>query len=124
MATIEWAKKVTKKDLESAEEYLRLIFEPKDVKRAMSKLERHRSDIEKFKVRDILRASQNELKPETNEDVQKQFIKMFEGEPLVPILLVRKDHKLFIADGYHRMCAAYYLDEEAQMCCVLVGLDE
>ncbi len=122
MATIEWEKKVSKKDLADAEQYLRLIFEPKDVTRAMEKFEKQRARIEKFKVRDILRASDNELKPETNEDVKKQFVKMFEGEALVPILIVRKNQKLFIADGYHRMCAAYYLNEDAEMHCVLVGI--
>ena len=123
-AKIEWTKKVSKTDLEDAERYLRLVFEPRDVKEAIKKLEKRRTNIETFQVRDILRASENELKTESNENVQKQFVKMFKGEPLVPILLVRKNQKLFIADGYHRMCAAYYLDKETEMHCVLVGLDE
>jgi hypothetical protein len=123
MPSIEWEKKVTKKDLDAAKDYLHLIFDAGDAKRALEKLEEERTTIQKFKVRDILRASLNELKPESNEDVQKQFVKMFEGEPLVPILLVRKENKVFIVDGYHRMCAAYYLDKECEMHCVLVGID-
>ncbi len=122
--TLRWEKKVKKRNLDAAEEYLQLIFEPKDVEETIALLHRYRGSIRTFKVRDILRASQNELKPETNENVEKQFVKLFEGEALAPVLLVRKNQKLFIADGYHRMCAAYYLNKDTEMHCVLVGLKE
>jgi len=32
-------------------------------------------------------------------------------------LLVRTDHKLVIADGYHRVCAIYYLSEDLEIPC-------
>jgi disulfide oxidoreductase YuzD len=41
------------------------------------------------------------------------------GEKLSPILLVR-DKKLVIADGYHRMCAIYFLSEDLEVPCKLV----
>jgi len=119
---LHWEKQLKKKDLSPVEQYLRLIFEPKDVRSALSEFEKNRSSIERFMARDILRASQNQLLPESNEDVRDQFVKIFEGEPLVPIALVRKNEKLFIADGFHRMCAAYYLDKECEIHSVLVGI--
>jgi hypothetical protein len=45
---------------------------------------------------------------------------------LSPILLVRgdsgRDRPLIIADGYHRVCASYYLDENAEVICHVVDL--
>jgi hypothetical protein len=46
------------------------------------------------------------------------------GGLLSPVLLVRGDAwrgvPLVIADGYHRICASYYLDEDADIPCRLV----
>ncbi len=93
---------------------------PQDVVAAVAKLTKRRHHIEKFKAKDILRAAESQLLPETNEDVRAEFLKFMEQEPIV---LVRKAHRLFIADGYHRTCAAYYLDKDSEVCCVLVGIE-
>ena len=41
---------------------------------------------------------------------------MKRGEPLAPVLLVRGGleacRPLTIADGYHRVCASYHIDED------------
>jgi hypothetical protein len=41
---------------------------------------------------------------------------------LSPILLLRGDgeHPLVIADGYHRVCASYWIDENTDIPCILV----
>ena len=39
---------------------------------------------------------------------------------LSPILLVRSENKLIIADGYHRLCAIYYLSEDLEVPCRIV----
>ena len=48
------------------------------------------------------------------------------GVALSPILLVRGSvslgHALLIADGYHRVCASYHLDEDTDIPCRLVEL--
>jgi hypothetical protein len=48
------------------------------------------------------------------------------GEQLSPVLLVRGQAKkglaLLVADGYHRICASYHLDEDADIPCRLVDL--
>jgi hypothetical protein len=123
MQEIKWAPKVTKKDIAAAKEYLKLVFTTKGVADAAAKLEKHRAQIEKFKAKDVLRASHTQLLPETNEDVRAEFVKILKGIPLVPVLLVRKNDGLVIADGYHRTCAAYYLNKESEVHCVLVGIE-
>jgi hypothetical protein len=123
MNEIKWAPKVTKKDIAAAKEYLKLVLNNKAVDAAAEKLEKHREMIEQFKAKDVLRASQTQLLPETNEDVRAEFVKILKEIPLVPILLVRKNDKLFIADGYHRTCAAYYLNKDSEVHCVLVGIE-
>ncbi|MFI5264569.1 MAG: hypothetical protein ACHQM6_08650 [Candidatus Kapaibacterium sp.] len=123
MLEIKWTDKVTKNDIAASKEYLTLVFSPKDLAAAISKLEKRREHIEKFKAKDLLRASQTQLLPETNEDVRSEFVKILKGIPLVPISLVRKNDKLFIADGYHRTCAAYYLNKDIEVHCVVAGID-
>ncbi len=123
MQEIKWAEKVTKKDIAAAKEYLNLVFSPKVVQAAAAKLEKRRATIEKFKAKDVLRASHTQLLPETNEDVRAEFEKILKHIPLVPVLLVRRSDKLFIADGYHRTCAAYYIHKDSEVHCVLVGIE-
>src|SRR5580692_11797021 len=115
MQEIKWADKVSKKDIAASMEYLNLVFAPKVVADAIEKLEKHRAQIEKFKAKDVLRASHTQLLPETNEDVRAEFLKILKQVPLVPVLLVRKNDGLVIADGYHRTCAAYYLNKESEV---------
>jgi hypothetical protein len=123
MQEIKWKPSLTKKDIAAAKEYLTLVFNPQDVIAAVAKLTTRRKEIDKFKAKDILRASKSQLLPETNEDVRAEFLKIVERAPFVPIVLVRKGHKLFIADGYHRACAAYYLNKNSEVHCVLVGIE-
>jgi hypothetical protein len=60
--------------------------------------------------------------PEVAKDVKKVAM----GEPLSPILLVRGDlatgRPLQIADGYHRVCASYHLDEDTEVPCRIADL--
>ncbi len=44
------------------------------------------------------------------------------GVALSPILLLRGDetHPLVVADGYHRVCASYWIDENTDIPCILV----
>ena len=49
------------------------------------------------------------------------------GKPLSPVLIVRgeltRGIPALIADGYHRVCASGYLDENTEIPCRIVGLD-
>lgn len=52
--------------------------------------------------------------------------KVTDGRALSQILLVRGDlgrgRALVIADGYHRVCASYYVSEDTEIPCRLVDL--
>ncbi|MYW92621.1 hypothetical protein G3I59_18910 [Amycolatopsis rubida] len=80
------------------------------------------------KAKDILRASRLKLLPEDNAHVAKDLEKVKGGKALSPVLLVRGHghpgfetvDDLVIADGYHRVCASYYLDENADIPCKLM----
>jgi hypothetical protein len=123
MQEIKWKPAATEKDIAAAKEYLTLVFKPQDVDAAIGKLSKRRKIIEQFKAKDILRAAEMQLLPETNEDVRDEFRKIVKRTPFVPIILVRKGHRLFIADGYHRTCAAYYLNKDSEVHCVLAGIE-
>jgi hypothetical protein len=62
--------------------------------------------------------------PSTNVHVAKDIDRVRNGGQLSPVLLVRGDAMraapLIIADGYHRICASYFLDEDADIPCRLV----
>jgi hypothetical protein len=79
-----------------------------------------------FLVKDLLRASRLLLLPTENYHVKKDLKKAKQGILLSPVLLVRRDvdgdRPLIIADGYHRICASYYLDEDAAVLAHLVTL--
>jgi hypothetical protein len=47
---------------------------------------------------------------------------MRKGQGLAPLLLVRDEPNgtVVIADGYHRLCAVYEVDEDAVICCRII----
>ena len=75
-----------------------------------------------FKAKDIFRASGLSLLGVSNAHVEKDRKKIQEGKELSPLLLVRDaaHGKVVIADGYHRLCAVYSVDEDAQIPCKIV----
>ncbi|WP_211309874.1 hypothetical protein ABZR88_05130 [Mucilaginibacter yixingensis] len=72
------------------------------------------------KSKDILRASRLPLLPEDNIHVQENLKKIKKKKKLSPILLVRSETGLIIADGYHRLCCSYYVTEDLEVPCRLV----
>jgi hypothetical protein len=77
-------------------------------------------------AKDILRAAGLPLLAEDDPEVAKDLKKVRKGTALSPILLVRGDfvtgRLLQIADGYHRVCASYHLNEDTDIPCRLVDL--
>jgi hypothetical protein len=64
--------------------------------------------------------------PADNFHVALDLKKVKKGEELSPVLLLRGrlsgNPPLVIADGYHRVCASYHLDENADIPCRLIDL--
>ena len=117
---IEWLKKPEATNYPAAQSYLGLVFEPAKVKQLVQRLRRAR--LSRFKAKDIFRASGLSLLGVSNEHVEKDRKKIRAGKALSPILLVRDaaHGKVVIADGYHRLCAVYSFDEDAEIPCQIV----
>ena len=58
--------------------------------------------------------------------IEKDLKKVQDGKLLSPVLLVRGNLEnnvpMTIADGYHRVCASYWLDENTDIPCRIVDL--
>ena len=81
-----------------------------------------RAKVVEFKAKDIFRASQLSLLGVSNSHVKKDLKKIKKGRPLSPLLLVRDsvNSKVIIADGYHRLCAVYQVQEDIWIHCKII----
>ncbi|UHO39598.1 hypothetical protein H5J24_05795 [Chryseobacterium capnotolerans] len=113
-----WLQEPEDHDFPAALDYLELLFTPDKAWEIVQKL-KEASTITK-KSKDILRASKLALLPDTNIHVKENLKKVEKNKKLSPILLVRGEHELIIADGYHRLCCSYYLTEDLEVPCRLV----
>ncbi|CAM3460779.1 hypothetical protein ELOC111193_06245 [Elizabethkingia occulta] len=113
-----WLKEPEEHDFPAAQDYLELLFVPDEAKKIVAKLKK--APTIKKKSKDILRASKLALLPETNIHVKENLKKVEKNKKLSPILLVRGQNELIIADGYHRLCCSYYLTEDLEVPCRLV----
>ncbi len=75
-----------------------------------------------FKAKDIFRASGLSLLGISNSHITRDQQKIKEGKALSPLLLVRdpQNNKVVIADGYHRLCAVYAINEDELIPCKIV----
>ncbi|MGD0594617.1 MAG: hypothetical protein ABSB54_13170 [Acidimicrobiales bacterium] len=119
-----WKNEPEEHDFPAAVEYLSLLLDPDAARSAVSGL-RHATGTTK-KAKDLLRASGLALLPPDNAHVAADLAKVKAGNALSPVLLVRgrmlHGHPLTIADGYHRVCASYHLDENADIPCRIVDV--
>lgn len=116
-----WGDEPAEHDYPAAASYLSLLCGPAEVKKLVTALKA--APIERHEAKDLLRASGLALLPEDNVHVAGDLAKVRRGIRLSPVLLVRGDVvngvPLLIADGYHRVCASYHLDENASIPCHL-----
>jgi hypothetical protein len=114
-----WKDQPEEHDYLAAEAYLQLLLPPVKAKRIVRQLRTARQA--SWKAKDLLRASRLPLLPSENLHVALDLQKVKTGKPLSPILLVRGDlaseMPLTVADGYHRLCASHYLDEDGDIPC-------
>jgi len=115
-----WLKRPEAQDYPAAASYLALLYPPKTVRRLVKRLKTARMSA--FKAKDIFRASGLSLLGISNWHVAKDQQKIMSGEKLSPLLLViDRDHgRVVVADGYHRLCAVYSFDEDAEIPCRIV----
>ena len=120
-----WKAESDEHDYPAAINYLSLICEPDKARKIVSRIKK--SPIMAYLAKDILRASRLQLLPPENYHVKKYLKKVKRGGLLSPVLLVRGnfliERTLIIADGYHRVCASYHLDENSQVLCHMVSAE-
>ncbi len=117
---VSWLQEPEKHDYPAAASYLSLLYKKRAVISLLDKLKR--APMVQFKAKDVFRASGLSLLGVSNYHVEKDRKKILTGESLSPIILVRDDRsrRVIIADGYHRMCAVYSFDEDAEIPCKIV----
>lgn len=111
--TVKWLDQPEEHDYPAAASYLSLLRPSQDVDALVKRL--RAAPVTSFKAKDVFRASGLSLLGVSNSHVERDRQKLKAGKPLSPILLVRDpEHgRVVIADGYHRMCAVYSVDEDA-----------
>jgi hypothetical protein len=109
-------------DYPAAADYLSLLMPQKEADQLVRRL--RAEPLVRRKAKDLLRASALPILPLDNIHVAKDLAKVKKGVLLSPVLLVRgrldAHVPLTVADGYHRICASYYLDENADIPCRIV----
>lgn len=117
--TEHWKHEPDEHDYPAAESFLTLIMPPEQVTETVGALQS--VSIEHWLAKDLLRASRLDLLPVDNVQVAADLKKVRKNGKLSPVLLVRgsalRNVPLIIADGYHRVCASYHLDENAPIPC-------
>ena len=118
-----WKPEPDDHDYPAAVDFLSLLLETAVVEVIVEDL--HQAAIVDRKAKDLLRASGLALLSNDNKHVAKDLARVAAGERLSPVLLVRGNlssgQPLTVADGYHRICASYHLDENADIPCRLVS---
>jgi hypothetical protein len=117
---INWRQAPESHDYPAAASYLALHYCDDVVKRLVKRL--RKAPVIEFKAKDVFRASGLSLLGVSNFHVVKDSDKIKAKMQVSPILLVRTGIKVVIADGYHRMCAIYQLDEDAVIMAKIVDL--
>ena len=114
---IRWLKEPEDHDYPAARSYLRLIIDGRTARVLVANL--RKAKISEFKAKDIFRASGLSLLGISNSHIEKDRRKMLGGKRLSPLLLIRDsmNGRVIVADGYHRMCAVYSIDEDAIIPC-------
>jgi hypothetical protein len=118
MKTEHWKEEPEEKDYPAALNYLSLLTDPREAKKIVKLLKRC-SRISHFKAKDLFRASGLPHLGDDDHEVIKHLHKVKSGEMLSPVLLVRGT-PLWVADGYHRICASYQLNEDESIPCKIV----
>jgi hypothetical protein len=121
-----WKNKPDREDFGAAQCYLSLIYPASHTQRLVRAL-RSANTIE-HAAKDLLRASALPLLPRDESHVEDDLKRLTKGKPLSPVLLIEGDMSkgvpLIIADGYHRVCAVCYFDEDAPIACRVTRLSK
>ena len=113
VVTEHWKDSPEAEDFPAAVSFLSLLVGP-DAAAKLAKALRKQKTLRHFAAKDILRASNLPLLASDDVEVAADLEKVKFGKKLSPVLLV-EGSPLWIADGYHRVCASYHLDEKVEV---------
>jgi hypothetical protein len=121
-----WMSEPEEHDYPAAATYLSLLEPPDQVDSLVASM--RVVPVVHHKAKDVLRAAALRVLPRDNPHVMADLDKIAKKTRLSPVLMVRGDlargRAAQIADGYHRVCASFYTDENAVIPCRLAFLDE
>ena len=114
---IKWLSEPEDHDYPAALSYLSLLYNKRTAAAHVNRLKR--ASMSKFKAKDIFRASRLPLLGISNAHAKEDRKRIQSGAALSPLLLIRDsvNGKVIIADGYHRLCAAYSYNEDVDVPC-------
>ena len=119
-----WKDEPEEHDYPAANDYLTLLLGEAQAARVVGA--QREAPLIRRRAKDLLRASGLPHLPTTNPHVAADLRKVKKGRLLSPVLLVRgsltKGLPLVVADGYHRICASYHIDENAEIPCRIVSV--
>ncbi len=111
-------------DYASASDYLSLLLPAETAQVAVERLRNGQMVVRR--ANDLLRASGLPALSKDDPTVAKRIKEIEHGKLLSPVLCLRGDlhagAHLTIADGYHRVCASYRIDEDAEIPCRVADL--
>lgn len=119
MTHIKWLETPEPHDYGAALSYLSLYYPVERCGELVSEL--RVAPVQTFKAKDVIRASGLTPLDKHNSHVAHNMQKIADGERFSPILLVRAGDKLLVADGWHRACAVYLVDEDAYIPAKIAG---
>lgn len=114
-----WKDEPEPEDFPAAESFLSLSVGPEAAAKIVKAL-RKQETLSHYAAKDILRAAGLPLLGADDSEVASDLEKVKFGKKLSPVLLVQGT-PLWVADGYHRVCASYHLDEKSEVPCRIVA---
>ena len=114
-----WKDEPEAQDLPAAESYLSLLVGA-DKAAKLTKALRKEETLKHYAAKDILRASGLPLLGTDDSEVAADLEKIKFGKKLSPVLLI-EGVPLWVADGYHRICVSYHVNEKTPVPCRIVA---
>ena len=121
---VKWLDAPQAHDYPAAASYVSLLAGPAQIRALVAALKA--APLVRYRAKDILRAAGLASLPADDVHVAKDLAQIRAGEPLSACLMIRgnarKGRRAVIADGYHRVCASYYTDEDTDIPVKIVKL--
>ncbi|HUA44079.1 MAG TPA: hypothetical protein VMA77_02550 [Solirubrobacteraceae bacterium] len=105
---IKWGDDVAEHDYAAAHAYMSLKLPADATEKVVTRL--RKAELTTRRANDILRAAGLDPAPLDDPGVVKDLIKVIEGRPLSPVLVLGGVDGTDIADGFHRVSLVYRLD--------------